>query len=591
MKKLIDYPFPQDSLTQTLPSDLTERARLAAAEISDNGDVTPLDEKYESEQPSEKLSENYEVKQKTKVYEPRPLTPQDPIYDEVMSQVGSRPVKPKYWFEEFGDYWSCSCGHINKGETCVGCGLNRGLLRRIFILHKPASSQSMLGTRIQEQKEQIDKEAAYNEEMASRIQANSSTDLSDIRPIEEFGDDVDVDWGKKRPVNDSDSDSNMNKADDGIMYTTMDSQLPEPEFDEDESKLPVLQSLPAIIKKPRMPKRKLPLAIIIVACLIIIGGIIGFVKFIAAPAQDYDEAVAAMEAGNYEQAIEMFTALGDYNDSQDMIRQCYVGMGDVHFKAEEFDEAIEDYTTAQGMKETEEVTNAIRDCYIGIGDNYQAQSQLNKAIEAYRKAQEINKTENVREQIRICFVGIGDKRTAAEDYDAAFKAYKKAQDIKETEDVKDKINAAKYGYVKENLEKRTDTVEEYLEDLMDVKYPGAQELYDKYYEWHIKIIANGKADDYKNAKKTFSKTDSVFFHTKLSGGKPDEKIKLYYVLTWPTGQQETAMLGDKWKSGAKITAQFMYPMPMFGVDGKLTFTVYDSETNEKLGSCSVTFKD
>ena len=54
----------------------------------------------------------------TQIYEPRPLTPDDDIYEDIIEQFASAPTKPKYWFEEFGDYWSCSCGHINKGDRC-----------------------------------------------------------------------------------------------------------------------------------------------------------------------------------------------------------------------------------------------------------------------------------------------------------------------------------------------------------------------------------------------------------------------------------------------------------------------------------------
>ena len=78
---------------------------------------------------------------KTKVYEPRPLTPDDEIYEDILEHFASAPTKPKYWFEEFGDYWSCSCGHINKGNSCKNCGLDRELLRSLFILHtKPADT-------------------------------------------------------------------------------------------------------------------------------------------------------------------------------------------------------------------------------------------------------------------------------------------------------------------------------------------------------------------------------------------------------------------------------------------------------------------
>lgn len=70
-------------------------------------------------------------------HEPRLVKPEDESYGELMMRFTAHPVKPKYWFEEFGDHWTCSCGQINKGETCTNCGLERDLLRKLFILHKP----------------------------------------------------------------------------------------------------------------------------------------------------------------------------------------------------------------------------------------------------------------------------------------------------------------------------------------------------------------------------------------------------------------------------------------------------------------------
>ena len=71
-------------------------------------------------------------------HEPRLVKPEDESYGELMMRFTAHPVKPKYWFEEFGDHWTCSCGQINKGETCTNCGLERNLLRKLFILHKPS---------------------------------------------------------------------------------------------------------------------------------------------------------------------------------------------------------------------------------------------------------------------------------------------------------------------------------------------------------------------------------------------------------------------------------------------------------------------
>ena len=70
-------------------------------------------------------------------FEPRPLTPADAEYHDIMEQFTSTPTKPKYWYEESGDYWSCSCGTMNKGEKCNNCGLERDILRSLFFLHRP----------------------------------------------------------------------------------------------------------------------------------------------------------------------------------------------------------------------------------------------------------------------------------------------------------------------------------------------------------------------------------------------------------------------------------------------------------------------
>ena len=124
---------------------------------------------------------------KTKVYEPRPLTPDDEIYEDILEHFASAPTKPKYWFEEFGDYWSCSCGHINKGNSCKNCGLDRELLRSLFILHKPADTPGKLNKKLRKAKEQVDREETLEAERKRRRQKLDALqgDHPHVVPIEE----------------------------------------------------------------------------------------------------------------------------------------------------------------------------------------------------------------------------------------------------------------------------------------------------------------------------------------------------------------------------------------------------------------------
>jgi len=132
--------------TQTLFTDLGSIPEELAESTSIDADGHAADDTKETTDRKTLAESERKVSggQKTQVYEPRPLTPDDDIYEDIIEQFATAPTKPKYWFEEFGDYWSCSCGHINKGDICKSCGLERELLQSLFILHKPADAEGSL---------------------------------------------------------------------------------------------------------------------------------------------------------------------------------------------------------------------------------------------------------------------------------------------------------------------------------------------------------------------------------------------------------------------------------------------------------------
>jgi hypothetical protein len=130
-----------------------------------------------------------------------------------------------------------------------------------------------------------------------------------------------------------------------------------------------------------------------------------------------------------------------------------------------------------------------------------------------------------------------------------------------------------------------------MNELMKLDYPGIEEIYNKYYAWKVKIIANTSDDDYSTNMNEFSREDTIYFHALLSGGKPSETIELYYEVTWPSGSKQIYNLDTSWKSGSKITARFQYPVPLFGREGDFVFKLYNKSTNEVMGSCTVSIED
>ena len=575
---------------------------------------------------------------KTRIYEPRPLTPDDDIYEDILEQFASAPTKPKYWFEEFGDYWSCSCGHINKGTSCKNCGLERELLRSLFILHKPADTPGKLNKKLRKAKEQVDREETLEAERRRRRRRLDAMqgDHPHVVPIEEDSTHADespassltvqlynagaatdaaedIVSASADPSNSIQEYSDPNSAktppeETALQYATpADSSLQTQETT--EAKENIDQNLAADssdpqktaestgLEKPKAgasrenqnrktdpgsassesqesnalvpvnsddgkpakqvssfkkPSFRTKMIILIVLLLLLAtGGGIAVYKYLAAPAIQYEEAIKLQNSGKYEKAINKFESLGDYKDCKEHIWECYISIGDRYYDNGEFEKAIDTYNTAMKMKESDRIQTKIRKCHIGIGNRYYENGEFENAIASYQTAME----------------------------------------MKDTDALQDKINKCKFGYVKANQSKRTEQVETYLAELMSIKYPGIQEIYDAYYAWHVKIIANTSEEDYSNDVETISRHDTAYFHAILSGGEPSEEIELYYEIAWPNGSKQIYGLDSKWKTGSKITARFQYPIPLFGTEGKLTFTLYDKSTNEALGSDAITFQN
>ena len=594
----------------------------------------------------------------TRIYEPRPLTPDDDIYENIIEQFASAPTKPKYWFEEFGDYWSCSCGHINKGAICKSCGLERELLRSLFILHKPADAPGKLNKKLKKAKAQVDQEEELQAERERRrMEREASGEDMIVVPIarsiepedeqesetpalfeditsepsaeehdeqlsegtvqeheaEEITEEITEETGKAENAAEAAETLQETEAPEDAEFTPDEEtgkitqndeedillesdpaqytvELPQEDYTEnvpvenaevpqtlethsgenecalhdqdhspDKKNLALLIDPPSDIKAAETPgdkkkknrfKLKIIIAILVCFAFVVAGGITIYVKM-AAPAIQYQEAQQLQEEGKYQKAIEKYEALGDYKDAQSLIWECWIGIGDKQYDDGLYSEAIETYEYVLANTENEDMNSRIRQCHIAIGDKY----------------------------------------LEDDEYENALASYAIAMEMEGSEELQDKINDVKFAYVKAYKDDRTTQVEKYMDELRGLDYEGIQEIYDEYYAWHVKIVTNTLEDDYSTDVETVSRKDTVYFHTSLSGGEPDETIQVYYEVIWPNDHSEIYNIESSWKDGSKITARFQYSMPLFGQEGKLTFKLYDISTHELLGSDSVTFKN
>lgn len=671
MKKLKGWKREKEFDTTTIATDITQLPEAVSEETKETIDRKSFGE----------AEIKITIGQKTQVYEPRPLTPDDDIYEDIIEQFASAPTKPKYWFEEFGDYWSCSCGHINKGDYCKSCGLSRELLRSLFILHKPGYATSKLDKKVKRAQKKVDQEEQQYLEKESRRKKReaSGEDLTIVTPIEPapaFQEPIENEDIREAKNSDLQQATQGNKQQENAQQTAQGSRRQEntqqtgngeiqqtaqdvkaltdvsqqaqsseslhtlpsaiqktstgqigikltrdepnsaaqtaqdksqsadcgqddakpsvfahpnanktstqqtnvqpssttPGQDEtetssvnaDQHQADPVKNKPAKIKFTEInvaeaansgnpPKKKRAIIIAAITIVLLLIAICGYMIYIhmAAPAMKYEDAQELQAAGKYQKAIEKYESLADYKDSQEKIWQCYISMGD---------------------------------------DQY-ANGKYEKAIKTYQKALKLKKSKKINEKIRNCYIAIGDRQYESGEYENALKTYISVVEMGDSDELQEKINAAKFAYVKAFQADRTSQVEQYMAELMTLKYPGIQEIYDAYYAWHVKILANTSETDYSTDIDTASRKDTVYFHALISGGEPNESVELYYEIAWPNGSKQIYGLDSRWQDGSKITARFQYPIPLFGKEGKLTFTLYDKNTNEVMGNDSITFQN
>lgn len=109
MKKIKGWKHEKEFDTRTLMSDITSLAsdgnndqKDPAENSSDSNDECRETRKAIDLKTLSDIENKATEEKVTQVYEPRPLTPDDDIYEDIIEQFASAPTKPKYWFEEFG---------------------------------------------------------------------------------------------------------------------------------------------------------------------------------------------------------------------------------------------------------------------------------------------------------------------------------------------------------------------------------------------------------------------------------------------------------------------------------------------------------
>jgi len=254
----------------------------------------------------------------------------------------------------------------------------------------------------------------------------------------------------------------------------------------------------------------------------------------------YNNAVELLNSGNYSEAINAFTEVVDYEDSAEKIIEARYYLARTYFFNSEYKNAYENFSMIRKYKD----------------------SEVNYVLSGYRYAQELADEGSYEEAISILEeVGSNDELY----YNVC------------------------YNYVVNNDDIDPSEAFKYMEKLKSVDYKDSKSIYEKLYGWKVNVIAvNSDKDDKITNKSTVNGSEPIYVHIKVTGGEPNEKVSLEYVVTYPDGYQNVDAWSSDFKSGQTGWIGWDNGNTNYGKSKPETILVefYNSETNEKIGEGS-----
>lgn len=353
---------------------------------------------------------------------------------------------------------------------------------------------------------------------------------------------------------DSDSSSDFDRNTDSVRET----EYGETELLGDES--PVVDIIPPKKKK----KSVKPVVIVFLLIAIAVSGYFIYQKVEENRRQNtYNEAIWCVDAGEYQQAIDLFTSLGEYSDAADQINEANYQWAGELLDNKEFEAAIEKYNLVTGHDDVadkialankeienrdnyndaialyeseqyekamakflplnnigyEDSANYLKKSYYGYACQLMDKSGYENAIKYFKMC---NGYAESNEKIKECHYQQGCQLLSIRKYEEAIKNFNQVSNYL---DSARKIQDAKFGYSTEVVNKgasgttgaRT-KARGYLKELEADGYSGAKDLYAELTKWHAEIVANSSTTDSNTNVSVVNAGSELYFHIKIWGG-------------------------------------------------------------------------
>lgn len=518
-----------------------------------------------------------ETEQSSYVSIPAPLSvrPTDPDFDRLERLAQHSGVHNEYRYQELENAWYCSCGLPNgtRRQFCGYCGTNREWLR-----------------------------------------LNMNGRVSRPKPVELPPAPEETPAPEEKPVQ---------KKEPALPPPVMPEVICwEPETFEPQEKELALPEEEFPVIEPQPPKSSAGKVLGIILLVLAIAATAAFCIFrFLMPQLRYNQANDLELAGNYAEAREIFTELGDYSDAPERVTGTWYQEGLAQMRAGNYEAAYLAFVT---IPDFENSRGYAADCLYsqGVlafngGDPHTAWDfcqRLENEYPEYEKSADLNRScsysfgdEEMNagnyEEAKSWFVLAGDYKNSAElaeycDYEIACAA----RDSGDYELAAEAFRTCSYGdsvdqmyqcmmlYVEQMGSREDPLTETYLTELCSAEYEGAVEMYDQIFGWRIQITVTDEAEP-GDAPAECTEVDNpvrLSIVYSVAGGKPEQTISIVILYTMPDGTSGNLFLVSDASDDSTGTVRWSdLQFPECTAAGNLILKFCDSESGEELYNSTV----
>lgn len=522
---------------------------------------------------------------------PTPLDPRDPKAPQMTQEAQLAGLSSQYYYEEHNDFWYCSCGQANPiaAQSCGRCCALRRWLQANMRRTPPAVRKSPRPDLRPDLQDYFGRSPGQYQPM-----------LPVTPPPAPAPEQLVVDPHTGELISLEKYNSLMR-----AMYYRKNEDMQEP-------------------PEPSSGKAKPWIVVLIIVLLLALAAAGTVLVLPQTQYGQYREAMSLLEAGDFEEACDAFTELGDYKESEENASFCRYRMAQDLYTTGSYAEACAIYETLLTYRNSAVLA---ADCQYRLAMDAMDEGRYEDAITCLEQSVALDSANTLYpDKLLQCRYELGFAAEEVGDYASAISWYEQCgtyadaqqrlmncqQMLNYTDDytrddeedappapvtpqnnntaASGKSEEEMYAYVSTHKNREDRTTFEYLQVLCKANYRDSQSIYNELYAWKVDMFFNSSASDLTTRLDTAAANQTLYIHYIVSGGPLDGELSMQYVYKKPNGATGEKVLSGTCTAGS--TGNIFWRGGIYSdteehTAGTMSVSYYDAQTNQLLATASI----